>query len=112
MAVNWPPAPGTSPAWPPPEFLTDRFEASDWLALLDCLRDLGFSHAAPSGAERNQFFRDTRDDDGHAVIGRMLVSPDGLQRYPFCVCNQADHRELLVLWPPYTMGSRAGPVSF
>lgn len=112
MATNWPPIPGTYPAWPPPEFQTDRFEASDWVALLDYLRDLGFTHAAPSAAERNTFFKNTACDDGHAVIGRMLVSPDGLRRYPFCMCNNGQHRELLVLWPPYTCGSLTGPVSF
>jgi hypothetical protein len=82
------------------------------MALLDCLRDMGFTHAAPTGAERNLFFRDTRDDDGHSVLGRMLVSPGGTRRYPFCVCQDPQHRELLVIWPPYTCGPLAGPTSF
>jgi hypothetical protein len=42
------------------------------------------------------------------VIGRMLVSPDGLRRYPFAVCNDPVHRDLLVLWPPYYAGCGSG----
>jgi len=110
--VNWPPPPGVYPAWPPPEIGSGWFSCDNWVTLARELLDLGFSHAPPSGAERNQFFRDARDDDGHSVIGRMLVSPDGLRRYPFCVCNNPAHRELLVLWPPYTAGSLTGPESF
>jgi len=110
MATNWPPTEGTYPAWPPPEI--GPFACSDWLTLLEALREAGFTHAAPTAQERNTFFRDALCGDNHQVIGRMVVSPDGTRRYPFAVCNNAADRELLVLWPPYTCGGLSGPVSF
>ena len=108
MPVNWPPADGTYPPWPPPEVGSSWLSCSDLLALVRTLFDLGFTQAAPSGAERNLFFRNAQCDEGHNVIGRMLVSPDGLRRYPFAVCNNSGHRDLLVLWPPYYAGFMSG----
>ena len=110
MPINWPPP--TSPTWPPPEMNNTWFSCSDWEVLLEALKEFGFTHDAPTGQERNAFFRDAQCDDLHPVIGRMIISPISGIRYPFCVCNNAQHRELLVLWPPFTCGSLAGPVGF
>lgn len=111
MTVNWPPPQGTYPSWPPPDFSGREF--SDWTALARDLREEGWSHDAPTAAEVNAFFGvSVKCGDGHRVIGRMLVSPDGLRRYPFAVCNNADDREFLVLWPPFTCGWKSGPVGF
>jgi hypothetical protein len=111
MAVNWPPAPDTYPTWPPPEF-SGGFWASDWLTAIREFQSKGFTHDAPTPQERNLFFRDAACGDGHNVIGRMVVSPDGLRRYPFAVCNSVQDRELLVLWSPFTCGWLSGPISF
>lgn len=111
MATNWPPTSGTYPAWPPPEF-AGGFWASDWITAIREFQSAGFTHAAPTTAERNQFFIPARCGDNHTVLGRMVVSPDGLRRYPFAVCTNVQSRELLVLWPPFTCGWRSGPVSF
>jgi len=110
--TNWPPAPETYPAWPPTEIHAAGVTCSDWAALVSLIAERGFTHAAPTGQETNLFFRDARCGDGHAVIGRMMVSPDGTKRWPFAVCNNSSDRELLVLWPPYTCGWKSGPVSF
>ena len=106
--MNWPPI--GAPEWPPPEF-AGGYQASDWKTALREFRQAGFTHAAPTAQERSAFFNATRCGDNHEVIGRMLVSPDRLRRYPFAVCNGSD-RELLVLWPPYTCGWLSGPASF
>lgn len=106
MPVNWPPT--TFPVWPPVEIGASFFTTSDLKTLLYMLKDLGFTQVSPTTAERNTFFKTATCDDGHAVIGRMLVSPNGSRRYPFAVCNNATHRELLVLWPPYTCGFDSG----
>jgi hypothetical protein len=71
------------------------------------LREAGFTQSAPTQAEVNAFFKNARCDHGDAVIGRMLVSPGGV-RYPFAACNNAGHRDLLVLWPPYYAGFGSG----
>jgi hypothetical protein len=107
MPTNWPPAEATYPTWPPPE-IGGPIDVSNIRVLLAELRALGFTQAAPTTTERNTFFKDARCDHGDAVIGRMLVSPDGLRRYPFAVCDDPAHRDLLVLWPPYYRGSQSG----
>jgi hypothetical protein len=109
--VNWPPT-ATYPAWPPPEFQTDWFSCSDWVVLLHELQKMNFAHDAPSQKERSDFFSSARCGQNHQVIGRMLVSPDTFRRYPFAMCNNGQHRELLVLWDPYTCGFQSAPVSF
>ena len=110
MPINWPPA--TAPIWPPPELTTTGFSCSDWVVLIQELKSFGFTQAAPTGPEQSAFFNSARCDDNHSVIGRMLVNPSGVIRYPFCVCNNGAHREMLVLWPPFTCGTLTGPVSF
>ncbi len=106
MPANWPPA--GAPSWPPPEISDTWVSSSDLLALLLLLRSFGFTQAAPTAAERNAYFKSARCDHGDAVIGRMIVSPDGLRRYPFAVCNDPQHRDFLVLWPPYYCGWNSG----
>ena len=108
MPVNWPPAAGTYPAWPPPEIGAGWLSCSDLRVLIQTLREYGFTQAVATTAERNLFFKNAACDHGDAVIGRMLVSPDGLRRYPFAVCNDPAHRDLLVLWPPYYAGCGSG----
>lgn len=105
MPVNWPPA--TAPSWPPPELHPTWFSSGDLKNLLYELKEKGFTQAAPTSAERSAFFNSAQCDHGHQVIGRMLVSPSGV-RYPFAVCNNAAHRDLLVLWPPYYQGWGSG----
>jgi len=107
--TNWPPSSSLYPAWPPSELLASWFSTSDLRTLLFDLKKLGFTQSAPTSAETNTFFRNVRCDEDHAVVGRMLVSPDGTRRYPFAACNNAAHRQLLVLWPPdYCMGAGSG----
>ena len=108
MPVNWPPPAETYPPWPPPEIGASWLSTSDLLTLVRTLQGLGFTQAAPTAAERSAFFTNARCDHGDRVIGRMLVSPDESRRYPFAVCNDAQHRDLLVLWPPYYAGFGSG----
>lgn len=111
---NWPPT--GAPAWPPPEMSTTWLSASDISSLMAALeiRVRGkptekFTTAVPTPSERTEFFNAARCDEGHQVTGRMLVNPSGTTRYPFAVCNNAAHRQLLVLWgPDYCMGSGSG----
>jgi len=105
VPANWPPP--TAPAWPPSQISSAWFSTSDLRALLALLIEAGFTQAAPTSGENTAFFSSARCDHNHAVIGRMLVSPSGV-RYPFAVCNNAAHRDLLVLWPPYYAGSLSG----
>ena len=105
MPVNWPPP--TAPSWPPPEIGADWLSCSDIRTLVMVLREAGFTHAAPTVAENNAFFKDARCDHGDQVVGRMLVSPSGV-RYPVAICKDAAHRDVLVLWPPYYCGARSG----
>jgi hypothetical protein len=105
MPLNWPPA--TAPPWPPPEISATWLSASDVRTLVAVLHEAGFTQVAPTSAERTAFFNAARCDHGHQVTGRMLVSPSNV-RYPFAVCNNAAHRDLLVLWPPYYAGARSG----
>lgn len=103
MPTNWPPA--GAPTWPPPEI--GPLQCSDLKSLILALREAGFAQAAPTAAENQAYFNNARCDHGDRVVGRMLISPGGA-RYPFAVCNDAGHRDLLVLWPPYYAGFRAG----
>lgn len=105
MPTNWPPA--TAPAWPPQELGTTWFSAATLRDLIQELLTAGFTQAAPTSAENNTFFKSARCDHGHQVVGRMIISPAGV-RYPFAICNNSGHRDLLVLWPPYTAGSQSG----
>jgi hypothetical protein len=102
MPINWPPS-GT-PSWPPEEISDVWFSTSNLRSLIDILLENEFTHEAPTGVENTQYFADARCDHGHPVIGRMIVSPDGLRRYPIAVCNSGVHRDVLVLWPPYYCG--------
>jgi len=106
MPTNWPPA--SAPSWPPPEIGGTWLSCSDLRTLIRILWEHGFTQATPSAAENTAFFTSARCDHNHQVIGRMLVSPGGLRRYPFCVCINAAHRDLLVLWPPYYAGFGSG----
>lgn len=98
--TNWPPAGIT---WPPPEYPNGVF----WSNALDMIIDLraaGWTLRVPTTAERNLYFTSARCDEGHQVVGRMAVSPSDAS-YPFAICNNAAHRQLLVLWgPDYCMG--------
>lgn len=105
MPTNWPPA--TAPSWPPAELGTTWLSTSDLRTLISVLQEAGFTQDAPTAAERNAFFKDARCDHGDAVVGRMLISPSGI-RYPVAVCNDATHRDVLVLWPPYYCGAGSG----
>ena len=101
--VNWPPA--SYPTWPPAIF-GGRLECSDIRALAEVLKEYGFTLDIPTPAENTQYFPNSvRCDEGHQTRGRMVVSPDGLTRWPFAVCNNAQHQQFLVLWgPDYCMG--------
>lgn len=107
--VNYP-AP-TAPPFPPPSFGGALF-CADIKALLRVLREYGFTQSAPTAQEVSEYFNNTvRCDEGHQVTGRMLVAPEnhGGLRYPFAVCNNAAHRQLLVPWgPDYCMGGKSG----
>jgi len=105
MPINWPPA--SAPPWPPLEISNNWLSYSDLLSLVYEMQRAGFTQRAPTVQERNAYFRDARCDDNHQVIGRMIVSPGGTA-YPFAVCNNAQDRELLVLWPPYSCGWQSG----
>ena len=105
MPTNWPPA--TAPPWPPPEISSTWFSASDIRIMVRILLDAGFTQAAPTSAENTAFFKSARCDHGHQVVGRMLISPSGV-RYPVAACNDGNHQDLLVLWPPYYAGCGSG----
>ena len=74
--------------------------------------EAGFTHEAPTAAEKNLYFKDARCDHDDKVTGRMIISPDGLRRYPFAVCNDGNHRDVLVLWPPFYAGAGSGNFIF
>ena len=110
MPINWPPA--TAPTWPPPEISPIWFSTSDLKELVEILREIGFTHAAPTTAERSLYFPTTvRCDHNHQVTGRMLISPGGT-RYPVAVCKDAIHRDVLVLWVPYYCGPESANYTF
>lgn len=102
MPTNWPPA--GVPSWPPAVLETTGFVAGDLRTLVLELLALGFTHEAPTNAERVAFFNQARCDHGHTVVGRMIISPNGT-RYPFAICSDAGHRDVLVLWAPYYSGA-------
>lgn len=120
MATNWPPAPGSYPAWPPVELATTWLSFSDIQAGIAYLREAGFTRANPTAQENNAFFKNVRCDEGHPCSGLMLVSPGGL-RYPIAYCTGATHKSALVLWvvgvdvltglPSYDLGWSSGAVS-
>lgn len=101
MPVNWPPP--SAPSWPPPEIGGTWFSTSDLATLVRELLLLGFTQAAPTTAENTAYFTNARCDHNHQVTGRMLISPSGV-RYPIAGCNNATHKDVLVLWPPYYCG--------
>ncbi len=106
--MAWPPTAGTYPAWPPPEFLADSMACSGLYALLIELRRFKFTRQNPTTLENQTFFSGNTCNEGHSITGTMLVSADGTRRYPFAICRNAAHRQLLCLWPPYFMGVRSG----
>jgi len=109
MPVNWPPPSGTYPSWPPIELGADAVSFYSLWMVGNTLRKLGFTQEAPTPSENSLYFSNSvRCDENHQVIGRMLVSPDGLRRYPFAACVNAQHRDGLVLWPPYYAGLQGG----
>jgi len=109
MPANWPPPSGTYPPWPPIELGGVWASFYNLWALVHTLQKLEFTQEAPTPTENTLFFSSSvRCDENHQVIGRMLVSPDGLRRYPFAVCVNAQHRDGLVLWPPYYAGLQGG----
>lgn len=104
--TNWPPI--SYPTWPPQELQTNSFEACDLITLIRELQHDGFSLDTPTPTENNTYFKAVKCDEGHNIIGRMLVSPSGI-RFPFAVCTNSSHRQLLVLWGPnYCMGAGSG----
>jgi hypothetical protein len=105
MPTNWPPE--TAPTWPPEELGIESWESSDIISLARDLKIHGFTLDTPTGAERREYFNSATCDHGHNVLGRMVVSPGGV-RYPFAICNNSAHRDLLVLWPPYYSGCWSG----
>jgi hypothetical protein len=94
MASNWPPA--GIPAWP-------NIGASTYDGTLALLVELGWSHRAPTSQERTAWFQPVRCGDGHTVVGRILVAPNG-DRFPAALCSGA-HREALAPW-----GDSLGPM--
>ena len=96
--TNWPPT--DAPPWIDATF-------GYWRALVEFLQMEGWTYEAPTPAERNKWFRDARDGDDHKVNGIIVISPAGV-RYPFAVCTDLSHLELLILWPPYSAGTLSG----
>jgi hypothetical protein len=85
----------------------ERLEFSSMNALITGMAVYGFTIATPTPAENNKYFRNASCDDGHNIQGRMAVSPLGV-RYPFAICLDPQLREVLTLWPPYSMGAYSG----
>lgn len=100
MPTNWPPP----IPWPPLELTDGEFTAANLKVFIKVLLEEGFTHEAPTQAERNHYFKDARCDHGHQVVGRMLISPSAV-RYPIALCRGASHKDVLVLWSPYYMGA-------
>lgn len=119
MAQNWPPTPGTYPAWPPEELNTNWLSFATIQLAIDFLRVNGFTRANPTAQENNAFFKQVRCDHGDPASGIMIVSPQG-RRYPFAYCTGADHKSALVLWvvgydalgnPVYDLGWGSGEIT-
>jgi hypothetical protein len=104
--INWPPA--GIPSWPPSDVSTSWLSASDLRSLVEALRDHGFTKENATTAENTTYFANARCQHGHTVVGRMLVSSDGLRRYPVAICTDSTHRDFLVPWPPYYGGAGSG----
>jgi len=105
MPLNWPPP--DAPPWPPPEISDTWLSCSNLKVLIAVALEAGFTHEQPTPQENNLYFKDARCDHGDKVTGRMIVSPDGLRRYPFAMCNDNIHKDVLVLWPPYYCGAKS-----
>lgn len=119
MATNWPPTPGTYPAWPPAELGISWLSFANIQAGINTLAQLGFTKANPTAVENNVFFRQVRCDHGDPCQGIMIVSPTGV-RYPFAYCTGANHKSALVLWivgydsnnnPCYDLGWGSGVIT-
>lgn len=119
MATNWPPAPGTYPAWPPAEAGGDSWEFSSIQTAIDILLAEGYTKDKPTAAEKRDFFTGVLCDHGDPCSGIMVVSPTGV-RYPFAYCTGATHKSALVLWvvgydnlnnPRYDLGWGSGVVT-
>ncbi len=118
MSTNWPPAPGTYPAWPPPELGAGWLSFADIQTGIAVLQAAGFTRANPTSQENQMYFRQVRCDHGDPCSGIMIVSPSGV-RYPFAYCTGANHKAALVLWvvgydgqgnPCYDLGWGSGAV--
>lgn len=103
MLTNW--YPTGAPAWPPPGVGRLEFKSiSDIEAWVRLVKSQGIADIDnPTNQERNNYFNPARCNEGHTVTGRMLVM--GGQRYPFCVCDNQQHREFLVAWSPFFWGA-------
>lgn len=119
MAQNWPPTPGTYPAWPPAEAEADTLMFSDLQTAINWFQERGFTRANPTAQENNAFFKNVRCDEGHPCQGIMVVSPTGV-RYPFAYCTGATHKSALVLYviayddlgnPCYDLGWGSGVIT-
>ena len=97
MATNWPPTPGTYPAWPPVELGTGWLSFADIQTGIAVLQELGFTRSNPTAQENQTYFKNVRCDEGHPCSGIIVVSPGGL-RYPIAYCTGATHKSALVLW--------------
>src|SRR5512137_629272 len=95
MAQNWPPT-AAYPPWPPPEYGASWVSYSSLQVGIRSLRDFGFTNVNPTAQENKDYFRQVRCDEDHPCNGIMLVSPDGLRRYPFAYCTGATHKSALV----------------
>ena len=102
MPINWPPA--SAPSWPPPEISPTWFSAADLAAFLRNMREKLLTVSSPTPQEGRDYFDGVLCDHGHAVKGWIFVSPSEV-RYPFAVCLDPIHRDVLVLWPPYYCGA-------
>lgn len=108
--LNWPPDPQTYPEWPPRDWINADYQAFSCLrSMVNELQILGFTlERAKQPDEVIYSFKDVQCGQGHNVQGWMLVTPDGQQRFPFAVCVNATHQELMTLWPPYSAGPQSG----
>jgi len=72
--------------------------------LFRVLEECRFTTEAPTKDEHILYFEKALCDEGHEVLGRMFVSPDGKRRYPVAVCQDERHKDVLVQFPPYYCG--------
>jgi hypothetical protein len=103
MPVNWPPP--NAPQWP------QGTEGTDLDNFIVALRVAGWTEAAPTNQERTAYFNEARCDSGHPVVGRMIISPEGV-RHPAAACN-TNHgltirsRALFLPWFPFYLNTFA-----